>query len=230
MTFEESLRAVASGGPLARLRGAVELLCAETNLDVAQVNSIDPRSGEHIELANLGHEERVARYYTSTRFTTRCMGFRRQRRNPEELFSWEDIPGFRESHTAREVLSPSGFGNGMSALVTNRRGAVVGVCNVNSVAEVIAPRTKQVFLGLRPTLAGLIEEAERYRSLGLSPRELEVLRLLATGLSNREIAEQLVVATRTVSTHVEHLLGKLGVSSRVQAATLAVRAGLLPEA
>lgn len=227
--FAHSLQAVASGDPITRLRGVMELLCAETNLNVAQVNSIAPQTGEHAELVNVGHEDSVATYYRSPQFTVRCMGFRAQKRCPDVLLSWEDIPGFRESYTAREVLRPSGFGNGMSTLVKDRRGAVIGVCNVNSVAENLTPRTKQTFAALRPVLAELIENAERYRTLGLSPRELEILRLLATGLSNRQIGERLFLATRTVSTHVEHILGKLGVTSRVQAATLAVRACLLTD-
>ena len=51
----------------------------------------------------------------------------------------------------------------------------------------------------------------------LSPRELEVLRLMAAGLSNREIAARLVVSLGTVKTHVHHICGKLGVANRTQA-------------
>ena len=51
----------------------------------------------------------------------------------------------------------------------------------------------------------------------MSERELEVLRLIAEGLSNQEIAEQLVVAVQTVKKHINHLYGKLGVHSRTQA-------------
>jgi LuxR family maltose regulon positive regulatory protein len=55
----------------------------------------------------------------------------------------------------------------------------------------------------------------------LTSREVEVLRLIAAGASNRGIAEQLVISERTVKTHITHILGKLGVSSRTQAAALA---------
>jgi len=55
----------------------------------------------------------------------------------------------------------------------------------------------------------------------LTPREVEVLRLLAAGASNRQIAAQLVLSEHTVKTHVSHILGKLNVSSRGQAAARA---------
>ncbi|MBO2453095.1 AAA family ATPase [Actinomadura barringtoniae] len=54
----------------------------------------------------------------------------------------------------------------------------------------------------------------------LTRRELEVARLVAEGLSNREIADQLVISKRTVGAHVEHILSKLGVSSRLQVAAM----------
>jgi len=64
----------------------------------------------------------------------------------------------------------------------------------------------------------------------LTDRENEVLRLLATGLSNREIAVILFVAESTVKTHVEHIIGKLAVSDRVQAAVWAARKGIITTA
>ena len=63
--------------------------------------------------------------------------------------------------------------------------------------------------------------------LKISPRELEVLRLLASGKSDREIAETLSVSHRTVTTHVTSILIKLGVANRVQAVAAAIQQNVL---
>jgi DNA-binding NarL/FixJ family response regulator len=61
----------------------------------------------------------------------------------------------------------------------------------------------------------------------LSERELDVLRLLARGATNREIADALTITPHTVKGHVEHILAKLGVSDRTQAAVRAIQVGLV---
>ena len=64
---------------------------------------------------------------------------------------------------------------------------------------------------------------------GLTQREIEVLRLLARGLPNREIAARLVIAPKTVGNHVEHIYAKIGASTRAAASLFAVQHGLLQE-
>jgi DNA-binding NarL/FixJ family response regulator len=72
-----------------------------------------------------------------------------------------------------------------------------------------------------------LAQAGRPRAIDqLTPREREVLRLLAVGLSNKRIALELGVAEKTVKTHVGHVLAKLELSDRTQAALYAVREGL----
>jgi len=60
----------------------------------------------------------------------------------------------------------------------------------------------------------------------LTERELEVLRWIARGLTNREIAEQMIISEKTVKTHVSNMLGKLGLEDRTQAAIWAMKHGL----
>jgi len=64
---------------------------------------------------------------------------------------------------------------------------------------------------------------------GLTPREVEVLRLLAQGLSNKEIAERLVISPKTAGNHIEHIYAKIDASSRATASLFAMQNGLLPE-
>jgi DNA-binding NarL/FixJ family response regulator len=82
--------------------------------------------------------------------------------------------------------------------------------------EVEAARSIFERLGARPDAARLTGSDEL-----LSPRELEVLRLLATGATNRAIAERLVLSERTVDRHVSNIFAKLGVSSRAAATAYA---------
>ena len=68
----------------------------------------------------------------------------------------------------------------------------------------------------------------RVRELALTPRELEILGLIASGLSNREIAEKIFVSENTVKTHSSRLFDKLGARRRTQAVQLGKASGLIP--
>jgi len=98
-------------------------------------------------------------------------------------------------------------------------------------AEAAARRTRQRMreLGHRAVPTGA-RASTRQHPLGLTRREDEVLTLICDGLTNDEIADRLVLSTRTVDHHVSAVLSKLGVSSRGAAAAQARRLGLVPAA
>jgi DNA-binding NarL/FixJ family response regulator len=90
------------------------------------------------------------------------------------------------------------------------------------ITEAIAPANHPV------THPGSAPSGTHFRP-SLSPRETDVLHFLALGLSNREISNLLFVSQGTVKIHVEHILAKLGMGSRVQLAVWAMRNGFAPE-
>ena len=90
-------------------------------------------------------------------------------------------------------------------------------------APVVTRRLISEFARIRPPAAAAAPAA----LAALTPRETEVLRLLAAGLSNPEIAGRLVVTEETVKTHVSRVLGKLGLRDRTQAVVAAYESGLV---
>jgi DNA-binding NarL/FixJ family response regulator len=70
--------------------------------------------------------------------------------------------------------------------------------------------------------------AEHMGEEDLTPRELEVLRLIRDGNKNKQIADQLLISENTVNFHIKNIVGKLGANDRTHAVTIAIRRGLLP--
>ena len=79
-----------------------------------------------------------------------------------------------------------------------------------------------------PSSGPFVRNETRQRELGITARELEILGLIAQGLSNREIAEKLFVSENTVKTHSSRLFDKLNAKRRTQAAQLGKEFGLIP--
>ncbi|MFJ1805151.1 MULTISPECIES: response regulator [unclassified Streptomyces] len=93
---------------------------------------------------------------------------------------------------------------------------------------VLAPRITQQLLE-RHVRSGRDTEAALRRTAELTPAERDVLRLLGTGLSNAEIADQLYLSAGTVKAHISRILTRTGCANRVQAAVLAHDAGLFDD-
>ena len=79
------------------------------------------------------------------------------------------------------------------------------------------------------TAAGHRVRRRREGPAGLTVREVEVLRLLAQGLSNKAIAQRLVISPKTAGNHIEHIYTKIGASNRSQASVFAMKHGLMIE-
>jgi len=144
-----------------------------------------------------------------------------------EIHDWDSFDNFRASDTAREHLVRSGYSQGTSFGLFHQD-VLVGSVHLNvSHTEHFSSSTLEAIARARDHLVTPVSALANSLRTGLSRRELEVLRELALGRSNKEIADHLLVARYTVNTHIEHVFQKLGASNRVQAALTARDLGLV---
>ena len=116
-----------------------------------------------------------------------------------------------------------------------RRAGVRGVLRDDATAEELTAAVAATMAGLvvlhptaviaRPIAAAGSRKVSE--GTGLTPRELEILEMMAEGMSNRRIAARLGISGYTVKFHVASVLGKLGAATRTEAVTLGVRHGLI---
>jgi DNA-binding NarL/FixJ family response regulator len=102
---------------------------------------------------------------------------------------------------------------------------VVTAVRAANAGETLLPRS--VIVGIARRVAARERGSERAQLEPLTPRELEVLRALVDGLSTPEICERLFIAPNTLRTHVQNIIGKLRVHSKLEAVALALRTGLV---
>jgi len=92
----------------------------------------------------------------------------------------------------------------------------------------LTPGTARAEAGDAASVAAAATAAAAANPYDLTERELEVLRLVGAGMTNREISQTLFISQHTAGVHVSHILGKLGVANRVMAAAVAERLGIVP--
>ena len=158
----------------------------------------------------------------------------------------EAIPRILAGSPRSRVIILTSFGEEDKLLPAIRAGAQ-GYLLKDIPPNELVQAVRAAYLGkvqLHPDIARTLMTAVAMRELPLAPpvspapvppdelteRELEVLRLIAAGLNNRQIADRLVISEKTVKTHVSSILGKLHVDDRTQAAVYAFRHGLAPDA
>jgi DNA-binding NarL/FixJ family response regulator len=120
---------------------------------------------------------------------------------------------------------------GASGYVVKHMGSQQIVGAIRRVLEGDSPLNQEVAMQLLIRLIGEMKHKEAEPKpllpIPLSPREMEVLKLLARGLSNQQIANDLFISMSTVKNHVHHIIEKLGASDRVQAVILAMEYDLI---
>jgi DNA-binding CsgD family transcriptional regulator/tetratricopeptide (TPR) repeat protein len=152
--------------------------------------------------------------------------------------AWERLgQPYRAAYAAfrhAEALMAGGGDRAAAATVLRRAAEVTGRLGARPLHEEITALARRARLDLDPDPTGAAAAGEDEAApspadqLGLTPRELEVLGLVASGRSNRQIAQALFISPKTASVHVSNILAKLGVATRVEAAAVAHRLGLRP--
>lgn len=142
----------------------------------------------------------------------------------------------RSEHPGTEVVVLTTYSDDesvLSALQAGARGFLTKDADAESIARALRAAASGMSTVDGSVQARLVEAAARGRSNpitevdGLTARETEVLRLIASGLSNAEIARTLVVTEATVKTHINHLFAKAGLRDRAQAVAFAYSSGLV---
>ena len=148
-----------------------------------------------------------------------------------ELDGVEATRRIRESSPATKVIVLTSFDDDERVFPSVKAGAagyLLKDVRPGDLAEAVRKASRGEALLAPSVAARLMQEVAGARQAagGLTERELDVLRLLARGLSNKRIAAELVVSEKTVKTHVSNILAKLHLADRTQAALYAVREGI----
>jgi DNA-binding NarL/FixJ family response regulator len=193
------------------MRAGLRTVTARSEIEVAKEVSTDDKPSRHVAKANPDVCLIDVGFATGRGFAALDELHQAYPELPKIMWSCHDNP----TYVARaNALGARGF------LLHSASGVEI----VEAIRAVAAGGTAWVLEHHRKivvAVAGAIE-----LPAVLTPREIDVLRQLAYGLSNREIAKVLKISYETVKEHVQHILGKLNMTDRTQAAVWAVRQGL----
>jgi DNA-binding CsgD family transcriptional regulator len=223
--FTSIATAMVSADTDVRIRGAIDFLRVETGCDTFLL-AYKPSQSKGFNLVNsIGYSDAVARYLSSD--IQSMPEFTKQFTEYNRVTDWVDVPEFPESYSGAEVLRPEGFSNGFMMVLHDGAGDVVGMCQANMEHPEFSARSRCMVETARPLFTKYVTRLRAKSRARLTPREQEILALLRGGLSNAEISDRLFLSPRTVSTHVERVLRKLGVANRVAAAVHATELDLV---
>ena len=208
-----------------RVRGAIDFLRVEAHCDTFLLAYKNPGVRGFSLVRSVGYTDAVAGYLTSD--IQSKPEFFKQFSDHSRVWDWDDVPEFPDSYSGAEVLRPEGFTNGFLMVLHDGAGDVVGMCQANMEVPEFSERSRNIVETVRPLFTKYVARNRARARVRLTPRERETLALMRGGLSNAEISDRLFLSPRTVSTHVERVLRKLGVANRVAAAVHATELELV---
>lgn len=208
-----------------RVRGAIDFVRVEARCDTILLAYKTPKTTGFSLVNSVGYSDAVAGYLTSD--IQSKPEFFKQFADHSRVWDWDDVPEFPDSYSGAEVLRPEGFTNGFLMVLHDGAGDVVGMCQANMEHPEFSARSRYTVETVRPLFTKYVTRMRAKARARLTPREQEILGLLRGGLSNTEISGRLFLSPRTVSTHVERVLRKLGVANRVAAAVHATELELV---
>lgn len=194
------------------------LLRAAAHRAAAEASAITPNAAAWLALAEAEYK-RACGQAQSTAWSEAAATWDRLERPPIAAYCrWREA----------DALVAAGASRVEASVPLRDAYAVATRLGARPLAEGVELLAQRARLDLASPEAESTEAESLEETLGLTPREAEVLTLIARGYANREIAATLVISIKTASVHVSHILGKLGAANRLEAAAIAHR--VLPPA
>ncbi|CAM2780589.1 LuxR family transcriptional regulator [Prescottella defluvii] len=224
VTVDQDL--LASRSPVTVAYGLLSRWSTELGYAAAAITYRSRGDRSHRVLANGGYTLPVAQYL-AREFVDDAQVFDHIRIASGRPVCWEDVPDFQRTTTVEDVLRPSGFREGSSVALGLERGEVTSVLHVSFARPEIDSAARAGIEALAVQCRRIVADHGDREKFRLSRREHQILTLVAQGLSNAEIATELLVGRRTVATHLENIFSKTGTRSRVRLAVRATELGIL---
>ncbi len=218
-------QAIVPGSPLNAAYGILGFLLREAVAGAIIAHTARPLGGAVV--ASVGYAAQTVEHLATQMFDEPAVAGLLDDAGAAPVF-WADVPRGTSLRLIDDVLLPSGYREGASMVLERDGRGGRTVLHVSYPQEGVADRTRPVVAEALAPCRQVLADLRARAACRLTAREQQILALIARGMDNADIAATLVVARRTVATHVERILAKTGSPSRSGAVATGIRLGLVP--
>ncbi len=218
-------QAILPGSPLNAAYGILGFLLRDAVAGAIMSHAARPFGG--VVVASVGYAAHTADYLATRLFEQPAVGGLLAEAGDAPVF-WADVPRGTALRLIDDVLAPSGYREGASMVLERDGRGGSTILHVSYTRPEVAEQTRPAVAGALVPCRRVLSDLRARAACRLTPRETQILTLIARGMDNAEIAATLVVARRTVATHIERILAKTGAPSRAGAVATGIRLGLVP--